>query len=203
MAQLGAGGGVSRDAISEGMLQKVKQALGMVRAEAQGNISQEHVKGQYAVEAADRTARAAEARAQANLEGRERLQDRRENSMFERLKATQAGQMARQDDAQQFQMQRPASRVGAFDAIGARRKALMTARDKNPQSLIPRLLGRPHEPSGALEAFERALAMAQEALRQNPEVGSADEAAAMFGATEMTPQELSQVNELLMLLRGR
>lgn len=158
----------------------------------------EQIRGEYGVRQAETTGKALADR----LQYTQNEQDQRTRFIQDQTTArtglVQAGQGARQDDAQAFK----AGNVNpaAMTAIANERKAIAAAQAKNAPNALMRMLGKSDPYQAQLETFDNTLGYAQKILREHPEA-SAEEALAAMGQ-QPSPDELGQIQKFLLLLRG-
>ena len=196
--------GVSRDTIRDAGIQQLKQRLGLITAEAQakqqGDIATERIKGQYAVQAATEAAKAAEARRAAGSADIAARQEVSQQSAMERLAAMMGGRKELQTSAQEFKSGQVSST--ALSSIARERQHLADEIRKAEPNMLGRLIGRTNARQPELDTFDAALEAAQKIAAQFPDV-SAEEGLMRLGETGVTPDEIGQVQKLLLMLRGR
>ena len=193
------GEGMSRSAIREGALAKVRGMLKMQQTEDEQAQQMAHIKGGYDVQGDVQSAQAAMDRVLAQQQGQNYRTGIQQEGAGERVQLQTGTQ---RDIAQGNQsLQRQKLNSSAIKSINAQIAKMEADAVKNrPNALMKMFRGDPR--GDAVQTAKQARDIALELARDYPGMDTED-AMLQAGYADYTPDELSQVNAFLGMLRGQ
>lgn len=196
------GVGFSRDDLRRGPMAALRQKFGLNQQANDARLQQVQAAGDADVEAAKVGAEAAADRlsyTQGQITSR---QDANQAAIMERLNRTQSGQNARQEDQQAFRRSMtPQVNPSTTNLIARQRAALQAQIAKSEPGPVAKMFRRTNPRAAELEMFDNTLAYAQKIANEMPDA-SAEEALAAMGQTNVSPEELGQIQQFLLMLKG-
>jgi len=194
------GASMSRQAIRESALAKVRGMLKMKQAEDQQAQQMAHIKGGYDVQGDVQGAQAAMDRVLAQQAGQTQRTQLQQDAAGERAQLQSATQQGIAGGNQAIQKQKVSS--AAIRAINSQIAAMEKAASSKEPGALGKMFGRTNPMAAQVQNAKAARDLAITIARDYPPGTDVEEALQNEGVLDATPDEVGQVASFLGMLRG-